>query len=311
MSQLLQRPLIVCLSSVVVSLLNLPALTAQEQGGLEIASATGVLSAMAGNQIKITTESKEEYFVVLSKDSTLRYQGSADKKFLMPGLFVRFSTVLNQNGIAQTPLSNIEVFTPSSNRHLNPDQLREQTPGVYQEGGEVGKVQPKAAPVKPAAKDPAATKPARTPRGAGAIGDVGSFRVVGQLAGGQGNKLMVMAGTMRLQIELADDAKIGVSGTDLMFCQQGDTVKVSGLRVAGQEKWIQAESVQITGSKPLGPEEGKAAKGSRNKGKKDPVAEADDKAKPLAGEKGKPQAAEKGKPPVVEKGKPQAAEKAN
>ena len=82
-----------------------------------------------------------------------------------------------------------------------------------------------------------------------------------QLLGGQGNKLFVQAGQVRVQLELDPQVAISVSSSDPMFSQIDDEVKVlSGLRSPGQDKVIQAESILITGSKPLGTAEAKVAK---------------------------------------------------
>ena len=73
--------------------------------------------------------------------------------------------------------------------------------------------------------------------------------------------------------DLDPKAVIKVTSHDAGFCQKGDQVKVSGLRTAGQEQFIQSESLDIVGAKPLGPAEGKTAKNSKStKGQKNKVA---------------------------------------
>ncbi len=133
---------------------------------------------------------------------------------------------------------------------MTPEQAREQTPGVYQIGGEVGNLK------KPNGK--AAAKNANAAAGPQV------YRVVGQIVGSQQNKMMVQAGGVRIQMELDPKVAISVNSRDTTFCQQGDQVNVSGLRVAGREQFIQAESLEIVGSKPLGPAEGKAAKNAKS-----------------------------------------------
>lgn len=238
-------------------------------GGLEIASANGKFAAMLGNQIKITTEDKQEFFVVFNKETNVRYEGTADPKFLMQGLMIRFSSQITQTGAAASPLKAVEIFTPSQDRRLSPEQIREQTPGVYQEGGEVGEAPQNVpvTPVRPEPKKPAAKKTDPKSKDKNAqkpVVDPVNYRVVGQLLGNQGTKYFVQAGGVRIQFELDADAVISVTSNEYSFVQLGDEVKVSGLRTAGQEKYIQAESLQIKGSKPLGLVEAKAAKSSRS-----------------------------------------------
>ncbi len=233
-------------------------------GGLEIASASGKFAAGIGNQIKITTEDKEEYFIVFNKDTNLRYQGTADPKFLMNGLMVRFSSQLTQTGATAAPLKGLEVFTAiAPDRRMTPEQYREQTPGVYQEGGEIGEAPQNipAVPTKPEPRKPAGKKTDKNAPKQPV--DPVNYRVVGPILGSQGGKYFVQAGGVRVQFELDPAAVISVNSSDLAFCQMGDEVKVSGLRTVGQEKIIQAEKLEIKGAKPLGPAEGKFAKNAR------------------------------------------------
>ncbi len=272
-------------------------------GGLEIATVTGKFAAMQGNQIKVIAADKQEFIVNIGNQTNLRYQGKADPKFLMPGLLVRFSAQLTQVGIAEKPVAALEVFTLSQHR-MSPEQQREQTPGVYQEGGELG-AEPalaKNAPARLEAKKPEPKKPQpkkpeprqqdtkKADKSAPNSTVVAqNYRVVGQLLGVQGNKLLVQAGQARVQFELDPQAVISVSSSDATFCLLDDDVKVSGLRTAGQDKFIQAETIQITGVKPLGPAEGKVAKNAkssrasklRGKGNDDK----DDPSKPATGVK--------------------------
>ncbi len=279
-----------------------PSTSAQDTGGLEIASVTGKFAAMQENRIKVVTADKEDYFVVMNNQTRLQYKGTADPKFLMPGLMVRFSASLLPNGMTESPVAEIEVFTLSLERRMSPEQQREQTPGVYQEVGDVGAGPKKPEPKKIDTNKPDLKKP-DSKRTEPKNGDKNlakptaaahNYRVVGQILGSQGNKLFVQAGQARVQFELDPQAAISVSASDSMFCQLDDEVKVSGLRTAGQDKYIQAETIQITGSKPLGPAEGKAAKNvkssrtSKLKGKDadDPRGEA---AKPAVGVKAEAQ----------------------
>ena len=228
----------------------------QGGGGLQIAQASGTMQAMALNQIKILGDDKKETFIVLTDQTSLQYRGTAEADFLTPGLLVRFTTELNQSGLAQSPVSELEVFTYSQNRRMTPDQVREQTAGVYQIGNEAAnekKPNTKESPKKSSSKQNAASSGSQT------------YRVVGQVVGAQSGKLFVQAGAVRVQFELDPKAVINVTSRDTTFMQMEDKVKVSGLRNAAQEQYIQAESVEIVGAKPLGPAEGKAgAKSSKN-----------------------------------------------
>ncbi len=266
-------------------------------GGLQIAQVSGTMQAMALDKIKIVAEDKKEYFAVVSDQTSLTYKGTAEADFLTQGLLVRFSAEVNQSGQAQGPVKELEVFTVSQNRRMSQEQMRDQMPGVYQVGGEVGNVK------KPSekAKDKPAAKPNATGKGAQASGAQASgaqasgarasgaraYRVVGQIAQIKAGKMLVQAGGAQIQLELDPKAEIKVTSHDTTFCQMGDQVKVSGLRNAGQEQFIQSESLEITGAKPLGPAEGKTAKNSKTtKGSKSKAAKPGaDKDDPLATDK--------------------------
>jgi hypothetical protein len=240
-------------------------------GGLQIAQVSGTLQAIALDKIKIVAEDKKEYFAVVSPQTSLSYKGTAEPDFLMPGMLIRFSAELNQTGQVQAPVADLEVFTISQHRRMSQEQMRDQTAGVYQVGGEVGNAKkPGDKPKEKSSKPNAATSKV----GAQA------YRVVGQIAGMKAGKMLVQAGGAQVQLELDPKAVIKVTSHDTTFCQMGDQVKVSGLRNAGQEQFIQSESLEIVGSKPLGPAEGKTAKNAKNaKGSKGKTAKAGDKDK--------------------------------
>ena len=224
-------------------------------GGLQIAQISGTMQAMQLNQIKILAEDKKEYFAVVSEQTALQYRGTAEPEFLTPGLLVRFSAELNQSGQVQGPVTELEVFTISQHRRMSPEQMREQTAGVYQVGGEVGNA--KKPGDKP--KDKVPSKPT-----AASAKSSQAYRVVGQIAGTKAGKMFVQAGGVQVQLELDPKAVIKVTSHDTAFCQMGDQVKVSGLRTAGQEQFIQSETLEIVGAKALGPAEGKTAKNAKS-----------------------------------------------
>ncbi len=243
-------------------------------GGLQIAQVSGTIQAMAQNQIKVVTEDKKEYLVLVTDQTSVQFQGTADPEFLMPGLLVRFTADLTQTGLVQSPVSELEVFTYSQSRRMTPEQMRDQTAGVYQvgEAANANKAGAKESPKRTQPKQTAASNSSGQ-----------SYRVVGQVVGVQAGKTFVQAGPVRVQFELDPKATINVRSRDMTFFQTGDQVKVSGLRNASQEQYIQSESVEVVGAKPLGPAEGKigakTAKSSKSKskrGKADATKDTDD-----------------------------------
>lgn len=198
-------------------------------GGLEIASFEGTLTAIAGDKIKVKGKDGAERMAVVNAQSTLKYTGTADVKFLRPGLTVRFSAVFDvRKGIPLAPLNEIEIFRPAKERRMSPEQRQSQTPGIY--------------PVNEK-KDSNVQSPKDGQQ---------NFLVVGLLRAVQSNKIQVFAGSRPIMADLNEQIKISVVAGDVLFCQPGDKVKVTGLRNPSQQDWVQAETVEIVGSKPLG-----------------------------------------------------------
>lgn len=236
-------------------------------GALEIAKAEGKLEAQQGQTVKITSEDKKDYFLVLSQETSLKYSGEADPKWLVPGLMVRFTANFDSGKPVGT-VKNLEVFMPVRSNRMTMEQAREQTPGIYQEG----KAPPPGAKglfaeeQKDAKKDGSA--PAQTPA---TSGGAQAYRVVGSLRGVHQNTLLVSAGPQPVQVELDPSATITVTAGDLSFASKGDEVKVSGLRKPSQPDWIQAEKIEIKAAKKLtqaqpAPRGGKMRTGGRGRG---------------------------------------------
>ena len=230
----------------------------------EIAKAEGKLEAQQGQTIKISTAEKKELFIQLSQGTALKYSGEADRSWLAPGLMVRFSTKFEQ-GKPPAPLKNLDVFMPAMRPGMTMEQMREQTPGMYQEG----KVPPPGAKglfaednKKPGTK--AGGKPADPP--ATASGASPTYRVVGRISGVHGNTLIVAA-EQPMQFELDPAAVISVSSSDLSFAQLGDTVAVSGLRNPVEPAFIQAEKLEIKAAKKLTQAQPTTQRGGRTRSK--------------------------------------------
>lgn len=237
-------------------LLNQSQTFAQNAGGLEIASVEGELSGIAGDRLAVKTEDGKEYFAVLGRKCSLKYSGTADSQFLQPGLMVRFDATFDvTKGVATAPIAELEVFRPFKGR-LSQQQRKDQTPGLY-----------------PASTDKQAADPKDNPRyrrnqnqNQTASNDkLQVFRVVGLINGRQASKLRIMTGRQTILVDLTADPKIKIASGDVLFCNPGDKVKVTGLRNPAQETVIQAETIEIEGAKPLGKSDGEQSGKSDSK----------------------------------------------
>ncbi|MEO8271251.1 MAG: hypothetical protein ABI557_16130 [Aureliella sp.] len=235
--------------------------TAQDSdaGGLEIVNLTGQLEAIVGNQLKIVGDDKSANLILIGDESTFSYSGTADPSVLSPGLLVRFTADFDLAGSPQAPLAELEIFRPVQGRRLPLEVRQSQTPGVYP-------VDPPgpadAAPKNGVVKAPPANKSqqgnkAKPPVAAdnqtannAAPAAVQTFRVVGILRAVQGDRLQVVAGNQPLILQASPEMKITVSAGDATFCQPGDQVKLNALKLPNGI--IQADTIIVTGAKPIG-----------------------------------------------------------
>lgn len=214
-------------------------------GSREIAKAEGKLESQQLQTLRISTEDNKDVFVQLSQGTAVKYTGEADRSWLSPGLMVRFTTKFEQ-GRPAGAIKSLDVFVPAMRPGMTMEQMREQTPGVYQEG--------KAPP--PGAKglftDDNQPKGGRATKQTAdtAAGQSATYRVVGRVMGMQGNMLIVMT-EQPMQFELDPAAAISVSASDMTFATKGDAVAVSGLRNPAEPALIQAEKIEIKAAKKL------------------------------------------------------------
>lgn len=202
-------------------------LNTQQPGGLDLAEVSGKIEGAASNQIKVLGEDGQTYFVIANQQTNLTYSGTADRKLLTPGMLVRFSAGFDPLGMPTAAVNELEIFKPVQRRRMTREFAQRQTAGVYP-------IPPKKAENKATASNPAQ-----------------DFFIVGRVLGMQGDRLAITAGNRTITIDLTPDATLNVTTGDLSYALPGDEVKVSGLCNSAQKTYVQAESIDITGAKPL------------------------------------------------------------
>ena len=200
---------------------------------VEIAKAEGKYEGMFQSTMKMSTSDKKELFLDISPVTSVKYSAEAEVGWLAPGQMVRFSAVMDRGKIVG-PLKALEVFIPVMSMQLSPDKMREQTPGVYQEGKGIG--DPRVKPAAPAQAAPAGSQ---------------KVRVVAQLQAVQKNSLSLAAGQQPLLVDLDPNAKITVTASELQMIatsgllNNGDGVVATGTRNTSQPQLAQRISVEI------------------------------------------------------------------
>lgn len=268
-------------------------------GGLELASEVGELQMVLGPRLKLKLDDGQEIIVVTSSKSELSYSNTAELAFLRPGMLVRFTAPFDAGGTSPNQLKELEVFVPLRKPRMSPEQLQSQTPGVYPAAEDEEKeAKPGNKPATDRREARAKANRAAEPRSrnrraadrspAAAQGDVQNYLVVGQLRAMAPDQsaIQIAAGNRPVTINIDPDLEISVVTSDLSFAQPGDEVEVEGLRNAAQASVIQAQSIEISGSQPLGSDLKQQPSRRRGAAPRQPAAE-EPKAEEPAGERRK------------------------
>ncbi len=81
--------------------------------------AKGALKAVAGGALQVIGEDGGQW--IIRVDPTSRYnvfQGSADVRFLRPGMFVEFRNSFDKKGTPQSEVGDLKIFTPQEDSRL-------------------------------------------------------------------------------------------------------------------------------------------------------------------------------------------------
>ncbi|GIW95822.1 MAG: hypothetical protein KatS3mg110_3871 [Pirellulaceae bacterium] len=164
----------------------------------------GKLQRLAPGLLQVADEQGNVWLVKIEANPRdVSFSATAAPEWLGPGMWVRFSAVLDQRLQAQEPVKELTVFTP-----LDPSQL-----GIIPQvslGKEI------FAPPEPQSDQ--TNKPQLC---------LVAGRLVG-MARGKTTRVSVLAGTNTLTVNLAEPAKIIVEVSDLSWAKPGDKVVLDG-----------------------------------------------------------------------------------
>ena len=201
-------------------------------------SARGTFRGGFAGGFVFASDSNETWKVKLpQKASEVSFSGTAESTFLRAGMKVTFSALMNKKGVVKEPVTALAVFTPQEAKDI----------GVWPEGVGEGAPNPLEGLFSPReVKEEPKTK------GKKPVVEDQVCRVGGTLKSFKGNRLVVVAGRTEVKCELAENAKIRVSTSDLSFVQVGDKVEVEGWYYANaKQAGLWANSVSITAANPL------------------------------------------------------------
>jgi hypothetical protein len=223
--------------SVQLLLALVPVLVVGQDQPRENVSERGTFRGGFAGGFVFASDSNETWKVKLpARASEISFSGNAEPGFLRPGMKVTFSALMNKKGTVKEPVASLTVFTPQEAKDL----------GVWPESSEVG-----TNPLEGlfSARE---VKDEPKPKGKKPVVEDQVCRVGGTLKSLKGDRMVVIAGRMEVKCQLAENAKIRVSTSDLSFVQVGDKVEVDGWYYANaRQAGLWANSVSVTAANPL------------------------------------------------------------
>jgi len=233
---------------------NVPAANAVRPE-LEPFTAEGTIQAVARGRIQMSTDSAQNWMLMVDPKAVVHVTGAAEPDFLRNGLSVRFTAELDKGGVAKEKIQQLTIFTPSP----------ENPPGVWPEGegpaagkapeGELrGGIDADDGPAIRKAPEGGRRRGsgADNGRAAGKALASGVYTVAGRITSFRKGKLTVNAGRSTVRADVADDAKIDVDLADYSVAKQGDKISVTkGATFAGRVGLAQAQELTIKLSEPL------------------------------------------------------------
>jgi len=202
--------------------------------------AKGELKAVANGAIQVVGEDGEQWVVKVDPRSQYNvFQGSAELRFLRPGMFVEFRNSFDRKGKPQEEVRELKVFSPRQDSRLGliPVTGGLNSGGLFSDTGDEDKKKKKTPPP-----------------------EILPLMVSGPIRAIKDNKISVVAGGTQLTVELADKVQIAFNLADFSMVSVGDTVEVNGWAYPEQPNLVMASRLTVTAAKPLGLVEDKSKK---------------------------------------------------
>ena len=207
-----------------------------------IVEVTGKLKSLRQGVLVVESDDGTE---VLVKPPTQIYKfqfiAEAKAPFLRQGAPVRFQGTFNRQGVAQEPVTKVELFQPVKGKM--PGHVRQKfQPGVY--------------PDKREAKQQAET-------------GIAKCEVVGTLVAiDPTGVMMVRAGKVPVRAPLADKVKYEIRYNNLDLAKPGDSIRVAGFYNPPDKTKVVADTVKITTDRVYGDSASTEADGNERRSKR-------------------------------------------
>ena len=195
---------------------------------------SGSIKAMVPGYLQVETEDDEVWVVqVPMTPRGVRFIGSAEPDWLMPGMWVNFTTTFNAKGQPTAPVKLLTVFTPGAYRGRDVEPYKPGVKSLVNPGASISfsgeeKVKPNT--------------------------DSVPFEVTGQLKSINKAGITVLAGNVAIQVPLTEEVSISVDVMDLRPARVGDKVEANGRAVAplkGIANRLEVKAANPLSSKPM------------------------------------------------------------
>lgn len=176
-----------------VTLAQAPPIPPKLPEGADLFEEEGTVMGVMPNLVQVLTKDKGAWWVqVAPGKSVVKISGTAEPTFLHGGVFVKFSGEINEKGVLQSEVKEMEIVTPTGKA----------SSGVYPSGADE-----KAKPVNKL--------------------EPGTYEIRGRVASFKDGEIQVVAGK-KITGKVASDAKIAINMQDFSFVQENDVVKAKG-----------------------------------------------------------------------------------
>ena len=179
---------------------------------------SGTIVRMRAPFVELQTKAGKTWLVqVKAEPADVLFEGEAQREWLRPKMWVRFTGRVDRRGKVQQPIRELYVFAPRAGYRV----------GLFRE---------------PDLDEP-------NPEDEENVSRPKNYLIAGQLLRMEQNELLVIAGRRKIRAELAEEVTLSVELADYRLARTGDKVAIKGWFY--QVGRAVAEEITITAKKPI------------------------------------------------------------
>jgi hypothetical protein len=195
----------------------------------------GTIEQVVRGGIVALDATSQPWQVFLPANAKVQVVGGASVDYLRNGLFVEFQGEIDLHGRLKEKVDHLTIVTLSPEKQVGLFPSESDMADGEQGGLGMG--------------EGLGGKPAKAKKAGVTV--AGSYRIVGKLMVGRGNKLSVQTGRGSLPLELTEQPTVAVDVSDYSIAAKGDNITVKGLMMPNMPGRAQATEVKIELAEPL------------------------------------------------------------